>query len=112
MTKKRFLRRDSIKFSRIGKNRKKLQKWRKAKGRDSQMRLKRRGYPKSPSIGYRLPQHSDKKIIVENIKELNNLSKNSSIIIAKKVGAKKKFEIIKKASEMHLKILNVKGAVK
>ena len=40
--KKKFLRRDSVRFSKIGKNRKKIQKWRKPKGRDSKMRLKRK----------------------------------------------------------------------
>lgn len=108
MTKKRFLRRDSVKFSRLGKNRKKLQKWRKAKGRDSQMRLKRRGYPKSPSIGYK-----SKSVIInpliENLAQLEKINKNSSIIIAKKVGAKKRLDIIKKALSLNLKILNVKG---
>lgn len=106
MTRKTFLRRDSVRYSKLGKNRKKLQKWRKPKGRDNQMRLKRKGYPALPSIGYK-KQSIKQAPMVYNLNDLNKLEKNSSIIIAS-IGAKKKLDIIKKAQEMKIKILNIK----
>ena len=105
MIRKKFQRRDTVRYSKLGKNRKKLQKWRKPKGRDNKMREKRKGYPKSPSIGYKKPA-SIKQILVYNLKDLNSVDKKKPVILAK-VGAKKKLELIKKASELQLNILNI-----
>jgi large subunit ribosomal protein L32e len=109
----KFMRRDTKRYSKLGKNRKKLQKWRRPKGRDNKMRLKRRGYPACPSVGYRSPKKNRAVIPIQihNVKQLEALKKNESIIIAR-VGAKKKIDIIKKSREMNLKILNLKGAEK
>jgi len=106
---KKFLRRDSVRYSKLGKNRKKLQKWRKPKGRDSKTRLKRKGYPIKVSIGFK-SSPKDKKIspiLVHNTNDLDKIGKSSLIIIAK-VGAKKKMDIIKQAQEKNLEIVNVK----
>ena len=109
---KKFVRRDASRYSKIGKNRKKLQKWKKPKGRDNKMRLKRKSYPAVVSIGYKKPKKESGKIdnkkivLVHNLKELKNLDKNSIAILAK-IGAKKKLELIKKASELKIKILNL-----
>lgn len=111
--KKKFLRRDSNRFSKLGKKRKKLQKWRKAKGRDSKIRLKRFGYPKGVRIGYKSTKTESGKLKglypywVYNTDDLDTVVKGSVVIIGK-VGTKKKLEIIKKALEMKLKISNVK----
>ena len=107
----KFLRQDYMRHLKLGKNRKKLQKWRKPKGRHSKMREKRKGYPISPSIGYK-SQKVVTQIIINNLNELKNLNEKNPIIIAKKVGAKKKIEIIKLAQERNIKILNVKGIKK
>ncbi|MBU0467256.1 MAG: eL32 family ribosomal protein [Nanoarchaeota archaeon] len=113
MTKKKFIRQESKRYSKIGKNRKKLQKWRKPKGRDSKMRLKRKSYSASVSVGYKKPRKTSGKIqdlqpvLVHNLKELSEMGKNFIAIIAR-VGAKKKLEIIKHAKEKKIKILNVK----
>ena len=53
MAKKRFLRRLTNRYLKLGKKRKKKQKWRKPKGRHNKMREKERGYPAVVSIGYR-----------------------------------------------------------
>ena len=47
----------------------------------------------------------EQDIRVENIKDLENVQKGEGVLIGK-VGAKKRMEIIKKANEMKLKILN------
>ncbi|MFH1425770.1 MAG: eL32 family ribosomal protein [archaeon] len=106
---KEFKRQEFMVHSKLGKNRKKLQKWRKPKGRDSKMRLKRKSYPKTVSIGYSSPKTKDPKpVLIHNIKDLLTTNKNTPIILAR-VGAKKKIEIIKLAQEKKIKILNIKG---
>ena len=114
---KKFLRRDISRFSKLGKKRKKLQIWRKPKGRDNKMRLKRKSYPSLVSIGYKTPKKDSGKVngllpvLIHNLKELEALGKDSAAVIAK-IGAKKKLELIKKADELKIKILNVKQGAK
>lgn len=109
---KKFLRQDYMRHIKLGKHRKKLLKWRKPKGRHSKMRRQRKGYPTSPSIGYKSPRKISGRIngqipvLVSNLKELF-INKNSLIIISKKLGARKRIEMLKKADEMKIKILNV-----
>jgi len=111
---KRFRRADSTRYSKLGKKRRKLQKWRGAKGRHSKLRLNRKSYPKSPRIGFKTDKSKINKIkglepkLVYNSKEIALLDKNKNIVIlSKRVGAKKKIEMISKAKEMGLQILNV-----
>lgn len=109
---KKFIRRDSIRYSKLGKNRKKLQKWRRPKGRDNKMRERHAGYPKRPSVGYKNEKKESGKIdgknvvVIYNISDLEKSGKDKSIILGK-VGAKKKMEIIKKSNELKLKIINL-----
>jgi len=111
---KRFVRTDSFRFSRLGKNRKKKQVWRRADGVQSKIRRKRRGYITIPTIGIRTPRKIRDKIqnlnpiLVHNSSELSKAGKDSIAIIAR-VGARKKLEIIKKASELGIKIYNIGG---
>ena len=113
--KKKFLRRDNSRFSKLGKKRKKLQKWRKPKGRDNKMREKRFGYPKLVNLGDKSSKKKSGKIqgftpcLIYNIKDLAAANKNSIIIIGK-VGAKSKLEIIKNALKMKLRIGNIAKA--
>lgn len=110
--KKKFIRRDSHRHSKLGKNRKKLQKWRGAKGRDNKIRLSRKGYPRAPTIGYKKQKSQLKKLIlIHNLNELTSAKKDSFLILAK-IGAKKKLEIIKKAQEMNMSLINVKQEAK
>lgn len=114
MPAKEFIRRDSVRYSKLGKNRKKLQKWKKPKGRDNKMRLKRKGYPKTVSIGYSSPRSEAGRIdgkvpmLIYNLADLGKLGRDNIAILAK-VGAKKKLSIIKAAEEKKIKILNVAG---
>jgi large subunit ribosomal protein L32e len=108
----KFLRRDTSRHSRLGKKRKKLQTWRRPKGRDNKMREKRKGYPAVVSPGYKKSKDQSGKIDslfplrVFNVSDLDKANKNNIVIIAS-VGAKKKMEIIKEAQNRKLKIYNL-----
>lgn len=111
---KRFLRTDTQRFSRLGKNRRKLQKWRSVRGKSNKMRLGRAGYPSVPKVGFKSAKSESGKVkgmipkLVHNLNELQSLGKNEAAILAR-VGARKKLEIIKKAEELKIKILNLGG---
>jgi large subunit ribosomal protein L32e len=115
---KKFIRRDSVRFSKIGKNRPKLQKWRKPKGRHNKMREKRKSYPSVVSVGYKAPKKEKGKISgqmpvrVSTFSDLKNLNKESLVILSSRLGAKKKMEIIKEAEKAGLKIFNLQRKIK
>ncbi len=112
---KQFVRRGTLKYSRMGLRRPKLQKWRAARGRHSKIRKNRFGYLKSPRIGFKKPVSESGKInnkmplLVRNMSDVIGANKNNILIIARTLGAKKKIEILKKANEMKLEILNAGG---
>ena len=108
---KKFKRTDYMRHLKLGKKRGKVS-WRRAKGVHSKIRRKRAGYPKKPEVGYKTKRSVSGlvqglfPILVHNVSEMSKLSSKNIAIIAR-VGAKKKLEIIKKAEEMHIKIMNV-----
>ena len=110
----KFLRVDTNRFSRIGKNRRKLQKWRRARGKSNKLRLGRAGYSQVPRVGFRTSRNESGRIkglipkLVHNVNEISALTKDNGVIIAR-VGARNKLEIIKKADELKIKILNLGG---
>jgi len=116
MTKK-FLRRQGNLLSKLGKGRKKKQKWRRPTGRDNKMREKRKGYPAVVGIGHKKSKKESRRIkgkiltIVKNTKDLENLKQNEIIIIGK-IGKKKREEIIKKAEEKKIKVYNLPKKIK
>lgn len=91
--------------------------WRRPKGLDNKIRMCRKGYPEVISIGYRSPRmvrglHPSrlKEVLVHRVKELERLDpKKHCVRIASSVGRRKREEILKKASEMKLKVLNPAG---
>ncbi len=109
---KTFLRRDWKRYSKLGKNRKKKQVWRRPKGRDNKMRERRKGYPAVVSLGYRTQKdlrdniNGKVSILINNIKDLKKVGKNNIIIVGS-VGKKKKIEIAKKINEMKLAVYNI-----
>lgn len=113
--KMKFLRADTFRLSRIGKRRKKLQKWRRPRGKHNKLRLKRFGHPVQPGIGFASQKNLSGTIqklfpvVINNLQELNSLNKNNIAIISRRTGAKKKMEMIKKADEMGIIIANVGG---
>lgn len=88
--------------------------WRKPKGSDSKVRKKKKGKPRMPTIGYRSPKkvrgllkNGLKPILIHNLKELEEIKeKDVAIIISSTIGKRKREEIIKRAEEKGLKILN------
>ena len=111
---RKFLRVDTAIHLRLGARRPKMQKWRRPRGKQNKIRLKRAGYMKMPRIGFKTARKDSGKIkglvpkLVHNVQELQNITKDNIAIIAR-VGAKKKMEILKKAEELKIKILNAKA---
>jgi len=90
-------------------------KWRKPRGVQSKLRLGKKGRRKKPSQGFRSPRlvrglHKTglKLLRVCSLKELDTLPKGVGIIISSKLGHKKRLEIIKKAEQLKIKIVNIK----
>jgi len=107
-----FLRRDASRFSKLGKRRKKIQRWKKPTGRDNKMREKKKGYPKVVSIGYSVNRKTrgtlNKKnpVRIDAPSQLEKLKK-TEIAIVGNVGKKKKIEIAKKAEELNVEVYNI-----
>lgn len=105
-----FVRQDAHKKKRLG------FKWRKSRGFHSKMRRNLKGYKKGISKGYKSPLlirgfHSSGLKIVEvsSLKDIEKINKEKEgIIIKNSIGLKKKIEIVKKAVESSIKILNIK----
>jgi large subunit ribosomal protein L32e len=110
-TKPKFLRKDTHKMLKLGKKRKKSRKWRAPKGIHNKIRLKQRGYGKMPKIGWGSEEKTKGKISgldvvrIERVEQLKDVKKEEGIIIVK-LGKRKRDEIVKKAKELKIKILN------
>ncbi len=104
--KKKFIRRDWARFSKLGKKRKKKQVWRRAKGRDNKIREKRKGYPIKVMIGFKQKKNEVNPITISSLKGLEMIKKGEKIVIGR-VGMKKRIEIAKKAKEKGLVFVNM-----
>ena len=109
--KPKFLRTDWHKKIRLGRGVKKNQKWHAAKGRQNKFRLNRKGRGVRPRVGWGAENETKgfvagvEAVRVENMKELEAVKSGSGVIIGS-IGKKKRMELIKKADEMKVKILN------
>jgi large subunit ribosomal protein L32e len=107
----KFRRQEWFRFKRLG------EKWRKPKGKNSKMRLCIKGKAKMPSIGYRLPKvarglHPSGllEVIVHTVEDIDRLDpKRQAARIASGVGKKKREQIIKRANELGIRVLNPGG---
>ena len=80
----------------------------------NKVRLKKKGHPHKVSIGYGTKKEFknfynsefDYKLI-NNLNDLNNVDKKY-IMISRKIGLKKKIEILKKAKELNLNVIKIK----
>ncbi|MBU3941969.1 MAG: 50S ribosomal protein L32e [Nanoarchaeota archaeon] len=114
MKKLKFTRQDAHKKVRLGK------KWRRPRGLHSKMRLSKKGYNKSVSVGYGSPRktrnmHSSglKLIIIKSLKDLEKIdTKNECVAVAKTIGLRKKVEILKQAVKKGIKVVNIKDVNK
>ncbi|HEW93679.1 MAG TPA: 50S ribosomal protein L32e [Thermoprotei archaeon] len=103
-----FIRQESWRYVRV------KESWRRPRGIDSKMRLKKKGRPPIPNIGYRVPKivrgrHPSGfiEVLVHNVKELEDIDpKRYAIRIASTVGRRKRIEIIKMADKLGIKVLN------
>jgi large subunit ribosomal protein L32e len=105
-----FVRQESWRYKRVKSS------WRKPKGIDSKMRIKKKGWPKSIQIGYRSPKkvrgfHPSgfKEIIIYNVDDLERVNSGNVVRIGGTVGMKKKLNIIKRAKELNIQIVNPRG---
>jgi len=108
--KPKFERQESWRYKRIKEN------WRRPRGIDSKMRKKVKGWPPSPNKGYRSPReirnlHPSglREVRVMNVRDLDKVEPESDAVrIGHRVGDRKRIEIINRAREMGIHILNPK----
>jgi large subunit ribosomal protein L32e len=108
--KPRFLRQEWWRYPKFKNN----PKWRRPKGIDSKMRLKKKGKARSPSIGWSSPRavrglHPSgyEEVLVHNVKELETIDPaRQAARIAGAVGARKREMILARAKELGVKVLN------
>ncbi len=104
----RFVRPESWRYVRLH------PEWRKPKGLDNKIRKSFKGYPKRVKVGYRGPvkargYHPSGSIdvLVHNPAQLIDLiPEKDAVRIGRRVGARKRAEILKRASELGLRVLN------
>jgi len=104
----RFVRPESWRYVRLH------PEWRKPKGLDNKIRKSFKGYPKRVKIGYGGPAkargyhpsgHLD--VLVHNPAQLDDLiPERDAVRIGRRVGAKKRVAILKRATELGLRVLN------
>lgn len=105
---KNFKQQDYFRYKRLG------TKWRKPRGRQSKLRIKKGGSGRKPSVGYgteKTKMHMIRGLKVFNIRtgsQLGSLPENSGIFISGSVGSKKAVEIYKAASEKGFTVLNMR----
>jgi ribosomal protein L32E len=103
--KPKFLRKDWHKKIRLGRTVKKVRKWRAAKGRHNKIRLNRKGHSRRPKIGWGTSREEVEAMRIMNVGELVKADKKVGVVIGA-VGMKKRKEIVAKANEMKIKVLN------
>ena len=109
MKRPEFRRQEWHRYKRLGTS------WRRPRGLHSSMRKQLKGRPAIVKIGYRSPAavrglHPSglEDVLVHNVKELEKLDpKTQGARIASTVGKRKRIEIVKRAQELGIRILNL-----
>jgi len=115
---KKFTRRCTNYYLKLGSKQKSKQKWRKQRGKDSKVRRRHKGRPTKVQIGFGTIRQEKFKIknktpvLIKNLKELEKVDKMKNIVIIARVGKKNREEIIKKANESKIEISNMRGKTK
>lgn len=110
MKKDKFKRQGSRKYKRVN------GKWRKPDGTDSKMRKEKKGHSPLVKVGYRKPKSERglhpsgfEEVLVNNPQEVEEVDpQDQAIRIASSVGGRKRKEIVEKAKDQDIKILNAK----
>ena len=106
--KPKFLRHMHEAYVRIGTS------WRKPRGIQSKVKIKQKSRPRMPNVGYGAPKElrylhpsGFKEVLVHNVDGLLNLDKaKEAARISHTVGKRKRSDILKKAEELKVKVLN------
>jgi len=109
--KPKFRRQEWFRFRRLG------EKWRRPRGRDSKMRVGKRGKPAMPSVGYKRPKSARglhpsgvAEVLVSSPRDIEGIDADKQAIrIASEVGMRKREQILARAKELGIKILNPRG---
>jgi len=104
----RFRRQESWRYKRVKEN------WRKPRGMDNKMRKRVKGWPSSPNKGYRNQKdvrgvHPSglREALVTNVNDLEEVNPEyEAVRIAHTVGDRKRTEIVNKAKDMGIRVLN------
>jgi len=108
-----FVRQESWRYVRVKEN------WRRPRGIDSKMRLKVKGWPRCPEVGYRGPRavrglHPSgfEEVLIHNVEELQKVDpERQAVRIAHTVGGRKRAEIIAEAERLGITVLNPRGVI-
>jgi len=106
-----FLRDEGFRYKRIPKN------WRRPSGFTSKLRINLKYRPSKVRVGFRAPKvvrglHASgfEEVMVHTIKELETIDpKKQAVRIGGTVGTKKRLEIAKRADELAIRVLNMRG---
>jgi large subunit ribosomal protein L32e len=105
-----FLRDEGFRYKRIPKN------WRRPTGYTSKLRINLKYRPSKVRVGFRGPKmirglHASgfKEMIIHTVKELETIDpKKQAVRIGSTVGTKKRLGIVKRASELDIRVLNMR----
>jgi large subunit ribosomal protein L32e len=88
-------------------------RWRRPRGIDNKKRIRKKSAGPVPKIGYKnsesvrhLHPSGFREVLVHNVDELLKAGKDVVVRIAKSVGRKKRVEIVNKAKELGVRVLN------
>lgn len=107
---RRFRQQDYFRYKRLG------TRWRKPRGRQSKLRIRKGGAGRLASVGYGTEKakrdlvRGSKAFVVRNVQDVQNVPENAGIIIS--AGLKKTAEICSAAKGRGLVVLNMKKARK
>lgn len=104
----RFKRQEWFRFRKLG------EKWRRPRGKDSKMRLGKRGKLVLPSVGYRLPKSTRgshpsglAEVMVSGPGDIDRVNPSRQAVrIASSVGRRKREQILARANELGIRVLN------
>ncbi|MEA3430985.1 MAG: eL32 family ribosomal protein [Nanoarchaeota archaeon] len=104
-----FIRQDAHKKVKLG------QKWRKARGSDNKVRIGFKSYRKKVNIGYGSPREVKDldasglmPVVICNKGDLSKVQEKNGIVFSSNLGMKKRIDLVKKALELKLNVLNIK----